>query len=196
MATKQGIIKKTPLEDFKKVRRTGLIAISLKKGDLLKSVQKSTGNDDLILVTKNGMAIRFNEKEVRPMGRQSAGIRGIRLKNDEVVGVKTMRTKKGKIKEYLLTLTENGFGKRTDLREYKLQKRGGIGIKAAKINQKTGKIIDFKVLTEEEDLIAISKKGQAIRTKISSIPKLKRPSQGVRIMKLGEGDQVASATCF
>ena len=194
MATKEGIIKKASLEDFKKVRRSGLIAISLKKGDLLKSVQKSTGNDQVILVTKKGTAIKFNEKEVRPMGRQSVGIRGIRLKNNEVVGVETIKSKKNKEKEYLLTLTENGFSKRTDLIEYKLQKRGGMGIKAAKTNQKTGKIIAFKVLTGEEDLIAISQKGQAIRTKISSIPKLKRQSQGVRVMKLEEGDLVASAT--
>ncbi len=195
MATKNGIIKKTPLEDFKKVRRSGLIAISLKKGDILKSVQKSTGQDDLILVTKNGQAIRFNEREIRPMGRKSAGIKGIKLKNDELVGVEKI-TKKEKIKQYLLTLTENGFGKRTDIKEYKIQKRGGMGIKAAKINEKTGKVVVFKVLTNEEDLIAISKTGQVIRTKIASIPKLKRQTQGLRIMKLEPGDKLASATCF
>lgn len=194
MVTKKGIIKKTPLEDFKKVRRTGLKAIVLKKDDFLKSVQKSTGNDDLILITKNGMAIRFNEKEIRAMGRQSAGIKGINLKNDETVGVEAV--KKEKSKSYLLTITENGFGKKTDLKEFKLQKRGGVGIKAAKINEKTGKIIAFKLLSEEEDLILISKKGQVIRTKIGSIPKLKRLSQGVRIMKLDKDDKLASVTCF
>jgi DNA gyrase subunit A len=191
--TKEGIIKRTPLQDFKKVRRSGLIAINLKKGDLLRSVQKSTGEDDLILMTKNGMVIRFNEKEIRPMGRNSYGVKGIKLRNDEVVGVETVKEKKGKIKVEILTLTENGFGKRTDLKEYKIQKRGGLGIKAAKINQKTGKIASFKVLTGQEDLILISQKGQTMRTKISSIPKLKRQTQGVRIMKLEEGDKLVSA---
>jgi DNA gyrase subunit A len=193
MATKGGIIKKTPLEDFKKIRKSGLIAIKLKRGDILKSVQKSTGKDDLILVTKNGMAIRFNEREIREMGRNSYGVRGIKLKNDELVGVEVIKEKKGKIKGEILTLTENGFGKRTDLKEYKVQKRGGLGIKAAKVNQKTGRIASFKVLTGQEDLILISQKGQAMRTKISSVPKLKRQTQGVRIMKLEEGDKLVSA---
>ncbi|KPJ57156.1 DNA gyrase subunit A [Parcubacteria bacterium DG_74_2] len=196
MATKEGIIKKTPLEDFKRVRRSGLIAINLKKGDLLKSVRKTSGSDEIILLTKKGKSIKFKEKEVRPMGRVAAGIKGIRLKKDEMVGMEAIKIGKRKMKNYLLTLTENGYGKRTNLREYRLQKRGGMGIKSAKINSKTGQIISFKVLGEEEDLIVISKKGQVIRTKISAIPKLKRDTQGVRIMKLEEDDRVASATCI
>jgi len=203
MATQNGIIKKTALNEFDNVRRSGLIAITLKNGDLLKKVQKSTGNDEIILVTKKGQAIRFKEKEIREMGRQAAGIKGIRLKKgDQVVGMDVIKSQNSKVKsqnlkEYLLVVTENGFGKRTDLAEYRLQKRGGSGIKTAKITPKTGEIIETMVLSgQEEDLIVISQKGQVIRTKISQIPKLSRSTQGVRIMKLEESDKVASATCI
>jgi DNA gyrase subunit A len=191
MATKDGLIKKSPLKVFKKIRKNGLLAIKLKKGDYLKSVKKTEGKDEIILLTKKGMAIRFNEKEIRPMGRASTGVKGIKLKKDELAGMDVI--KKGKEKNHLLTLTENGYGKQTDLKEYKLQKRGGMGIKAAKINLKTGKIVSFKVLTEEEDLIIISERGQALRTKISLIPKLKRFAQGVKVMKLEKDDKIASA---
>jgi DNA gyrase subunit A len=191
-ATKNGIIKKTPLEDFKNVRRTGLVAIRLKKGDILLSCQKSTGEDEVILATKNGQAIRFKEKDVRPMGRTAAGVRGIRLKKgDELVGMRVL--KKGVEKGYLLVISENGFGKRTDLREYRIQKRGGGGIKTAKVTQKTGQISAIEILEEQTDLITISKKGKVLKTKISSIPKLSRATQGVKIMNLEEGDKVASA---
>jgi DNA gyrase subunit A len=201
MATKNGIIKKTPLEEFENIRRSGLIAISLKKGDELKNVQKTTGEDEIILVTKKGQSIRFKEKEIRPMGRTASGIKGIRLKKgDEVVAIdiiKSPRSKSQKTKDYLLVVTGNGFGKRTDLEEYKLQGRGGSGIKTANVTSKTGNLVAAKVLSgEEEDLIVISQKGQVIRTKISQIPKLSRPTQGVRLMRLEEGDKIASATCI
>jgi len=201
IVTKDGIIKKTALEEFENVRRSGLIAITLKKGDLLRCVQKTTGDSEIILVTKRGQAIRFKEKEIRPMGRSAAGIRGIRLKGgDEVIGMDAIKLKvkseKLKVNDYLLVVTENGYGKRTDLKEYRLQGRGGAGIKTAKTTSKTGQIINSKVLINEEDLIVISRKGQVIRTEIKSIPVLSRATQGVRIMKLEEGDKVASATCI
>jgi DNA gyrase subunit A len=203
MATKNGIIKKTAIGEFENVRRSGLIAITLKKGDLLRKVSKSTGNDEIILVTKKGQSIRFKEKELREMGRPAAGVKGIRLKKgDELIGMEIVRAKNEKIKtkrpkEYLLVVSENGFGKRTDLSEYKLQGRGGTGIKTAKISKKTGDLVASRLLSgEEEDLIVISQKGQVIRTKIGSIPKLGRATQGVRIMRLEEGDKVASATCL
>jgi len=218
MVTKNGIIKKTALEEFKNVRKSGLIAISLKKGDTLQKVAKTAGQDQIILVTKKGQSIRFKEKEIRSMGRQASGIRGIRLrpsrhptgkesylKEDEVIGMDIIQSAKFQVpnvkikeksKSYLLVVTENGYGKRTDLREYKLQGRGGIGVIAAKVIPKTGDLVSFKVLTDEEDLIVISRKGQVIRVKIGSIPKLGRPTQGVRIMRLEEGDKVASATCI
>jgi DNA gyrase subunit A len=195
MATRNGIIKKTPLEGFKNVRKSGLIAISLRKGDALKQVSKTSGNDEIILVTKKGQSIRFKEKEIRSMGRTASGIRGIRLKkDDEVVGMDIIReSKEKKEKRYLMIVTENGYGKRTELKEFKAQKRGGMGIKAAKVNKKTGDITSFKVLRGEEDLIVISRKGHVIRTKIGSISKLGRATQGVRIMRMAEGDKIASA---
>ena len=194
MVTRDGIMKKTILEEFENVRKSGLIAINLKKGDLLRRVQKTAGEDGIILVTKKGQAIRFKEKEIRPMGRSAAGVKGIRLKRraDEVVGMDVIKSQ-----NYLLVVTENGYGKRTDLKEYRLQGRGGTGIKTAQVTQKTGDLVASRVLLgAEEDLIVISQKGQVIRTKISQIPKLSRATQGVRIMKLEAGDKVASAACI
>jgi DNA gyrase subunit A len=206
MITQNGIIKKTGVSEFENVRRSGLIAISLKKGDFLKAVQKSSGEDEVILVTKKGQAIRF--KEIRAMGRQAAGIKGMRLKKeDKIVGMDVIKKEEGRRqksegkrqkaeKQYLLVVTENGYGKRTDLTEYRLQGRGGSGIKTAKIVQKTGDLVFSKLITDEKDLIVISRKGKVIRTEISQIPKLSRATQGVKIMKLEEGDKVASATCI
>jgi len=203
MATKNGIIKKTPLEDFDNIRKSGLIAISLKRGDALKNVQKTTGEDEIILVTKKGQSVRFKEKDLRSMGRTASGIRGIRLKKgDEVVAVDVIKSSSGSNAQtgkqnYLLVITENGFGKRTDIREYKTQGRGGSGVKTVNITSKTGNLAAAKVLTgQEEDLIVISEKGQVIRTKISQIAKLSRSTQGVRLMKLELGDKIASATCI
>jgi len=203
MITKNGIIKKTNLEEFKNVRRSGLISIKLKRDDLLKKVVKSTGNDEIIITTKKGQAIRFKEKEIREMGRPASGIRGINLrKGDKVAGMDIIKSpnqkdKNQKLQQYLLVVMENGYGKKTDIKEYRLQKRGGTGIKTANITSKTGEIIYSTILTGgEEDLIVISQKGHVIRTNISSIPKLSRATQGVRIMKLDDNDKVASATCI
>jgi DNA gyrase subunit A len=218
MATKDGIMKKSATQDFANVRRSGLIAITLKKGDVLRRVAKSSGEDEIILATKQGQAIRFKEKDLRQMGRQAAGTRGIRLKKgDEVVGMDTIQkiqillrpraqdrganskiqhSKLKELKQYLLIVTENGYGKRTEISDYRMQKRGGTGIKTGKITPKTGAIVSAKVLTDQEDLIVISRKGQVIRTSIASIAKLSRATQGVRIMKLEEGDKVASVTCI
>lgn len=195
MATKNGIIKKTPLEDFENIRKTGLIAISLNKGDLLKAVQKSSGEDEIFLVTKKGKAIRFKEKRVRPMGRQASGVRAIKLeKGDEVVAMDVIGGQMLSGKLQVLIVTERGYGKKSLLKEYRLQGRGGSGIKTAKVTPKTGNLISSKILNNEEDLIVISKKGQTIRTQIKQIPLLSRTTQGVRIMRLDENDTVASAT--
>ena len=197
MVTKNGLIKKTSLKEFKNVRRSGLIAIKLKKGDILKKVAKSTGQDEIILITKSGQSIRFKESEIREMGRPTSGVKGIALKKgDEVIGMGIIEKsdKKEKREKYLLVVTENGYGKRTNLKEYRPQGRGGSGIKTAKITPKTGKIVFSAVLGgDEEDLIVISRKGQVIRTKISSIPIISRATQGVKIMRLGDNDKVASA---
>ncbi|OHA64094.1 MAG: DNA gyrase subunit A [Candidatus Wildermuthbacteria bacterium RIFCSPHIGHO2_01_FULL_48_25] len=198
--TKDGVIKKSELDDFKNVRRSGLIAITLKKGDLLRGVQKTTGEDELIIVTKLGQSIRFKEKDVRVMGRTAAGIRAIRLKKgDEVVGmnvIPSLDSKEQKV-DYLFILSENGYGKKTDVKEYRLQTRGGSGIKTANVTPKTGNLVFANILNgQEEDLIVISRKGQVIRTAVTSIPKISRSTQGVRIMRLDPGDKVASAACL
>jgi len=206
MTTKDGLVKKTPLEDFKNVRKSGLIAISLRKGDELRIVRKSTGQDQIIITTKKGQSIRFKEKDARAMGRTAAGTKAIRLKKgDEVVGMDVVtENAKGQMTnakqsegDYLLILTENGYGKRTSLKEYRVQSRGGSGVKTANITAKTGNLVYAKVLSgEEEDLIVISRKGQVIRTAIADIAKISRSTQGVRVMKLDEGDKVVSAASF
>lgn len=203
MATREGIIKKTALTEFDNVRKSGLIAITLKKNDSLRQVQKSTGSDEVVMITKKGIAVRFKEKNIREMGRSASGVKGINLKKgDELVGMDIVRSpeskpKDSKTEDYLLIVTENGYGKRTALKEYRLQGRGGAGIKTANVTDKTGNIVASKVLSgSEEDLIVISQKGQVIRTQISQIPKLSRSTQGVRIMKLEPGDKIASATCI
>ncbi len=207
MITKNGRIKKTSLKDFENVRKSGIIAIKLEKGDLLKKVVKTTGEDDIILTTKNGVAIRFKEKDIRPMGRGAAGVKGIRLKkNDEVIGMDVIeknppideKTKKP-AKQYLLVVMENGYGKRTEISQYRLQGRGGSGIKTANITSKTGPIVMACILedvADDEDLIVISRHGQVIRTSVKSISLLGRATQGVRIMRLEEGDKVASGACL
>jgi len=209
MVTKNGRIKKTSLDEFENVRKSGIIAIKLEKGDALKKVVKTTGEDDIILATKNGIAIRFKEKDIRPMGRSAAGVKGIRLKKgDEVVGMDVISTfasaeasadKGKKPKQYLLVVMENGYGKRTEISQYKTQGRGGSGIKAAKITSKTGPIVMSSILedvADEEDLIVISQQGQVIRTSVKSISLLGRATQGVRIMRLEEKDKVASGACL
>jgi len=199
MATRDGIIKKTEISAFENVRRTGLIAISLKKGDFLRRVSKSSGKDEIILITKKGKCVRFREKDVRPMGRGAAGVRGIRLtKKDEVIGMEIIKSKvKKRKKKCLLVVTGNGYGKKTEISEYRVQRRGGMGIKTAKITKKTGSLVASKILEgSEKYLILISQKGQVIKIKVSSISKIGRDTQGVRIIRLGEGDKVASIACI
>ncbi|MBD3208270.1 MAG: DNA gyrase subunit A [Candidatus Nealsonbacteria bacterium] len=199
MATKKGKVKKTALEEFKNIRRSGLIAISLKKGDVLKEVGKTDGKDEIILATKKGQSIRFSEEDVRPMGRTAMGVKGIELKRgDEVIGMDVIQDqdKEKKEKGYLLVVTERGYGKRTSLKNYRSQSRGGIGLKTADLKKKKGDLVASEVLTGvEKDLIAISKHGKVIRIKIDSISKQGRATQGVRVMKLEKGDQVVSILC-
>ncbi|MDD3386393.1 MAG: DNA gyrase subunit A [Candidatus Pacebacteria bacterium] len=195
MATKKGVIKKTSIKDFENVRRGGLIAIKLKPEDSLCSVKKISEGDEIILATKNGQSIRFSEKDVRKMGRPASGIRGIKVKKgDEVIQMEVVR--KEREKDLLLVLTENGYGKKTIVSDYKTQGRGGSGVKIAHISAKTGLLANIEIIGDKEDLIVISKKGQVIRTKINDIPKLGRDTQGVKIMKIKAGDKVASATCI
>lgn len=202
IATKNGVIKKTGLQEFKNVRRNGLTAIKLKEGDLLCGAKIINPGEEIILLTKKGKIIRFKEKDLRSMGRATAGVRAIRLaKDDAVIAMDVIKVKDKKEKpetdELLLIIATNGYGKRTKVREYRIQKRGGSGIKAAKITEKTGEVIFAKVLDEEKkDLLVISEKGQVMRTSIDSISILGRNASGVKIMKLNKEDKIASAVCL
>jgi DNA gyrase subunit A len=196
MQTTQGKIKKTPLKDFENVRRTGLIAISLNEKDSLGWVDTSTGEDEVVIVTKNGQSIRFSEKNVRPMGRSAAGVKAIKMKKeDEVVAMQILR--QNAASPQLLVITEKGYGKRTDLKKYKAQTRGGSGIKTASLTQKTGKLISGHIIEENDqtqDLIVSSNRGQIIRTSIENISLLGRSTQGVRVMRLKENERLAATT--
>ncbi len=196
MVTKQGIAKKVDAKAFHDVRRSGLIAISLHDGDELTSVQFVAPTDEVIIATTKGQSVRFKENDIREMGRGAAGVRGIKLgKGDGVVSADVI--KKSMANPAFFVISSNGYGKNTDLKEYKVQKRGGSGIKTMKVTSKTGDIIAAKVLTEEQDEIAaISKKSQVIRVETKEIPSLGRQTQGVRIMKLRDGDSLASITCL
>lgn len=196
MATQNGTVKKTAIADFENVRRSGLIAITLQKGDTLCWVEATTGEDEVVVTTSKGQAIRFKEKDVRPMGRNAGGVRGIKLKKeDEVVGMDTVfKNQKG---NQLMIISENGYGKRSDLKAYKIQKRGGSGIKTAKVTSKTGKLIGAKIVNVdaiETDLILSSEKGQIIRITLAGISVLGRATQGVRVMKPQTGDKVSAMT--
>lgn len=194
MATKNGIIKKTPVNGFANVRRSGIIAINLQKNDELKWVKLSSGKDEIILTTAYGQAIRFKESQLRPMGRTAGGVKAIRLKRDDfVAGIDIIKTsgKRQTISDKLLIVTENGFAKQTPIKEYKIQSRGGSGIKTAKITLKTGKIAAAQIIAGEEELLALSNKGQIIKTKISDIRTAGRATSGVRVMRLKEEDKVA-----
>lgn len=196
MVTNKGTVKKTSLEDFENVRRSGIIAIKLREGDNLEWVKPSSGKDDVILATANGQSIRMSEEDMRPMGRVASGTRGIRLKGaDEVVGMDILPNKTKEGEYQLLVVMQNGFGKRTDVTEYKTQGRGGSGIKTAQVTNKTGKVVSAFVIggKDSRDLFCVSEGGQVIRTALSSISEVGRATQGVRVMRFKqENDQVAS----
>jgi DNA gyrase subunit A len=196
MITKMGVVKKVSTDSFKDVRRSGIIAIKLQDGDDLMTTRFVDKGDSVILITAEGQSVRFKESDAREMGRSAAGVRAIKLKkNDGVVGADVI--KKEDKESRLLVMSENGFGKMTKLKEYKIQKRGGSGIKTAKVTQKTGQLMVGRVITEtEEELIAISKNAQVIRINIGEVPVLGRQTQGVRIMRLREDDSIASLTCL
>ncbi len=190
MATTKGTIKKTPLKDYANIRTNGLIAIKLDDNDELKWIQKTNGDNDVIISTSAGQAIRFNEKDARPMGRSARGVRGVRLRpNDQVVGMDIVDDDG----RSLLVISENGYGKATKVANFPSHKRGGVGIKAAVVTAKTGPIIAVQTLeSNASEVLLISNKGQAIRVGLKDIPTLGRTTQGVRIMRMGDGDKVAS----
>ncbi len=193
MATQNGLIKKTLLSDFANIRRTGILAIALKKGDFLKWVRLSHGKDQVILATRKGRSIRFKESQIRAMGRGAAGVKAIRLKKDDQVAgfdiIKESESQASKSLRFLVVMT-NGFAKQTALGQYRLQSRGGSGIATAKITPKTGFLVAGRVVGDEMDIMTLSAKGQIIKTKLSGVRTTGRAAQGVRIMNLKEKDSL------
>lgn len=190
MATRQGTIKKTKIVDFANIRSTGIIAIKLDKGDELAWVKKCSDGDDIILSTSKAQALRFGQEAARPMGRATRGVRGMRLRaDDRVVGVDVV----GKDEGLMLVTCANGYGKLTKTDQFTKHARGGVGIKAGVVTAKTGEVIDSRVIrSRDDDLLIISKQGQVIRLRLKDISVIGRATQGVRIMKMKEGDTVAS----
>ena len=207
MVTKNGIIKKTAIEKFQNIRRGGIVAIELEKNDSLRWVKVTDGNEEIMLTTRLGQAIRFSEKDLRPMGRSARGVKGIRLRafpktkdkeefTDAVVGMEVIGPDLIKTNPEVLIISSNGYGKRTPLNSFKVQHRGGVGVKAAKVTEKTGALVALRMVTpDKEDLIVTSQKGNVIRTPIKSVSRVGRVTQGVRIMRLDQGDKVVSIAC-
>ena len=190
MATKNGLIKKTALKEYDSTRKTGLQGITLKDDDELIAVRLTDGEDNVVLVTRNGMCITFDEKEVRPIGRVSQGVIGIRMdEDDEVIGMESVIAGG---KATLLAITENGFGKRTELDEYRVQIRGGKGVITYKITQKTGKLVGVRIATEEDDVMLITDTGTIIRISVKDVSLLGRATQGVTLMRTNDGGKVVS----
>ncbi|MGP1584213.1 DNA gyrase C-terminal beta-propeller domain-containing protein, partial [Peptostreptococcus stomatis] len=187
-ATKSGIVKKTPISDFKNINKSGLIAINLKDGDELIGVNRTNGEEDIILVTENGMSIRFNENDVRAMGRTATGVKGITLsKGDHVVSMDLISNGTD-----LLVVSEKGFGKRTETEEYRPQIRAGKGIKTYNINSKTGKLVGATLVDEDDEMMMINSNGVLIRIRVNEISIFGRVTSGVKLMKTDEEVEVVS----
>jgi DNA gyrase subunit A len=191
MCTKRGVVKKTPFEQYQNVRSSGLIAINLDDGDELKWIRMTSGDNEVVISTKHGQAIRFHEKDARPMGRVSRGVRGIRLRtDDQVIGMDIVEEGSS-----IFVISKYGYGKKTKVAQFTPHARGGVGIRSAVVNDKTGELVGVKTLgdnDDEQEVIIISRNGQTIRLGIKDIPALGRATQGVRIMRLNDGDEVVS----
>lgn len=188
MVTEKGLIKKTKLDAFSNPRKTGIIAINLNKGDRLIDAKISDGSDDILIGTREGMAIRFNEIEVRDMGRNATGVKAITLaKDDRVVGMVV-----SKRKSTILVVTENGYGKRTEIDEYRITRRGGKGVKTLKTSDKNGKMVDIKEIDDNDDIVIITEKGMIIRQHAKDLRVMGRNTQGVKLIKLNEGDRISA----
>lgn len=189
MATKCGVVKKTDIAEYQNIRSSGLIAIKLDAGDELRWVKMTTGSNDIIIATSQAQAIRFHERDVRPMGRATRGVRGIKLKrDDQLVGMDIVSGH-----DNLLVISENGYGKITKLSQFAAHARGGVGIRTGVVNSKTGKVVDVRVINSlKDEIIIISRRGQVIRMNVQGISVIGRSTQGVRIMRMAEGDSIAS----
>ncbi|GAA0079200.1 DNA gyrase subunit A [Clostridium sp. CTA-5] len=188
MGTKQGIVKKTHLSEFKNLRKNGLIAINLRDGDELLKVKITYGDANIMVVTQNGYAVRFNEKDVRPMGRSASGVKAINLKNDDIAVCMDIAVDG----EDLLVISENGFGKRTPISEYKIQNRGGVGLITYKISEKTGKLVAATICKVDDELMLINTNGVAIRINVSDISTTSRAAMGVTLMRTNEEEKVVA----
>ena len=192
MCTKRGIVKKTTLEDYSRPRTNGVKAIVIREGDQLLEVKLTSGNAEIMIAAREGRAIRFNESTVRPMGRVSSGVRAISIEDDnEVIGMIAIEPDS---KEDVLVLSENGYGKRTDLDEYRITNRGGKGVKTINVTEKTGQLISIQAVTDDNDLMIINRSGLTIRTSADQIRVAGRATQGVKVIDLREGDSIASVT--
>ncbi len=198
MATNKGVIKKTSLDEFANVRRNGIIAVKLKKGDYLRWVRPAVEKGFVMLATKKGQAIQFPLKDLRAMGRNATGVKGITLgKDDEVVGLSVFSKEKADDKQsHILVVMEKGFAKQTPLKEYRAQSRGGKGIKTAKVTDKTGNVAALSLIIEDTELMVLSQKGQVIKTALSDIRKSSRATSGVKVMRVDSGDKIVSMTCL
>jgi DNA gyrase subunit A len=188
MATKKGLVKKTPLSEFKNLRKNGLIAISLKEGDELLKVKVTRGDADIIIVSEGGNAIKFNETDVRPMGRTASGVKSMNLRDDDIAVCMDIASDE----EDLLVISENGFGKRTPLTEYKRQNRGGVGLITYKISEKTGKVVGATVCKADDELMLINTSGVAIRINVSGISVTSRSTMGVTLMRTTEDEKIVA----
>jgi DNA gyrase subunit A len=190
MCTRDGIVKKTKLEEYSRPRQNGVNAIVVREGDQLLEAKITSGEAEIMIAARGGKAIRFNEGKVRPIGRVGMGVRGIELdEGDEVIGMICIEPDS---KQDVLVLSENGYGKRTDLDEYRVTNRGGKGVKTINITDKTGDLIAIQAVTDENDLMIINRSGVTIRTKVEQIRVAGRATQGVKIINLREGDVIAS----
>jgi DNA gyrase subunit A len=190
MCTTHGVVKKTPFEQYQNVRSSGLIAINLDEGDELKWIRMTSGDNEVVISTSQGQAIRFHEKDVRPMGRVSRGVRGIRLRSDDkVIGMDIVEAGSS-----IFVISKYGYGKKTKVAQFTPHARGGVGIRSAVVNAKTAELIGVKTLGDnvDQEVILISRNGQTIRLGIKDVPALGRATQGVRIMRLNDGDEVVS----
>lgn len=193
-ATKNGIIKKTSLEAYSRPRANGVIAINILEGDEVVGVRLTNGHNELLLANRNGRAVRFNEEAVRAMGRVSTGVRGMRLDDgdDEVVGMVVVNKPD---EETIMVVSENGYGKRSEVADYRITNRGGKGVKTLNITEKTGRLVAIKVVTDDNDLMIINKSGVLIRLKVSDCRVMGRATQGVRLINLTKKNDVIASVC-
>ncbi|RZK16370.1 MAG: DNA gyrase subunit A, partial [Hymenobacter sp.] len=192
--TEQGTVKKTPLEAYSRPRAAGINAITINEGDRLLDVQLLSGNSQVILASRAGRAVRFPEEKVRPMGRTAAGVRGISLSEDaadgdKVVGMVCVAEDSG---EELLVVSDHGYGKRSVLEEYRVTNRGGKGVKAMQVTDKTGKLVSIQAVTDADDLMIINRSGLTIRLSMSELRTIGRATQGVRLFKVAANDEISS----